>query len=157
MKLIIQPDDGLTPVVRAVKKARKSIDIVIFRFDRAELEKALEAAVARGVVVRALIAHTNRGGDKNLRKLELKLLQAGITVARSADDLPRYHAKMMVVDDTLHVYVYQGCLSSDNYVAICTIETGTLGPTSTPRVIARLRPSDSFVPASPKYKARASR
>jgi cardiolipin synthase len=104
VKLIIQPDDGLKPLLKAVKRAAKTIDIVIFRFDRPELEKALEAAVARSVNVRALIAHTNRGGEKNLRKLELRLLNAGVTVARSADDLPRYHAKMMIVDGTLHVF-----------------------------------------------------
>jgi cardiolipin synthase len=104
MKLIIQPDHGLTPILTAVQRARKSIDIVIFRFDRVELGKALEAAVERGVVVRALIAHTNRGGEKVLRKLEQRLLDAGITVARTADDLPRYHGKMMVVDNALHVY-----------------------------------------------------
>jgi len=104
VKLIIEPDDGVTPLVQAVKNAKKTIDIVIFRFDRLELEKALEAAVARGVVVRALIAHTNRGGEKWLRKLELRLLDAGVTVARTADDLPRYHGKMMLVDDTLHVF-----------------------------------------------------
>ncbi len=103
MKLIIQPDDGLTPLMQAVKRARKSIDIVIFRFDRAELEKVLAAAVARGVVVRALIAHTNRGGEKNLRKLEQRLLEAGVTVARTSDELTRYHGKMLIADDTLHV------------------------------------------------------
>lgn len=103
MKLIIQPEDGIKPLVQAVRRAKKSIDIVIFRFDRSELEKALEAAVARGVSVRALIAHTNRGGEKSLRKLELKLLDAGVTVARTADDLPRYHGKMMIVDGTLYV------------------------------------------------------
>ena len=85
-------------------RRRTRIDIVIFRFDRPELEKVLQAAVARGVVVRALIAHTNRGGEKSLRKLELTLLAAGVTVARTADDLPRYHGKMMIVDDTLHVF-----------------------------------------------------
>jgi cardiolipin synthase len=104
VKLIVQPDDGLTPLLQAVRGAKKSIDIVIFRFDRPVLEKALEAAVARGVVVRALIAHTNSGGDKSLRKLELDLLQAGVTVARTADDLPRYHGKMMLVDDALYVF-----------------------------------------------------
>lgn len=103
MKLIIQPEDGIKPLLQAVRRAKKSIDIVIFRFDRSELEKALEAAVARGVSVRALIAHTNRGGEKSLRKLELKLLDAGVTVARTADDLPRYHGKMMIVDGTLFV------------------------------------------------------
>ncbi len=103
MKLIIQPDDGVTPLLQAVKRAKRSIDIVIFRFDRPELEKALEAAVSRGVTVRALIAHTNRGGEKNLRKLEMRLLAAGVIVARTADDLTRYHSKMMVIDDTLYV------------------------------------------------------
>lgn len=103
MKLIIQPENGLTPLLRAVKAAKKTIDIVIFRFDRLELEEALEAAVTRGVVVRALIAHTNRGGEKTLRKLETRMLARGITVARTADDLPRYHAKTMMVDGTLYV------------------------------------------------------
>ena len=105
MKLIIQPGDGVAPVVRAIHKAQKTIDIVIFRFDRAEVEKALDEAVDRGVVVRALIAHTNKGGEKNLRKLELRLLACGATVARTADDLARYHGKMMIVDAAaLHVY-----------------------------------------------------
>ena len=111
MKLIIQPDDGLTPLVRAIRQAKQSIDIVIFRFDRKELEKAIEAAVARGVTVRALIANTNRGGERNLRKLELRLLEAGVTVARTADDLTRYHYKMMIVDDTLYVFGF-------NYTAL---------------------------------------
>ena len=104
MKLIVQPDDGLTPLLQAVKRAKQSISIVIFRFDRPELEKAIAAAVARGVAVRALIAHTNRGGERNLRKLETRLLAAGVTVARTADDLTRYHSKMMIVDDALHVF-----------------------------------------------------
>lgn len=104
MKLIIQPDDGVAPVTKAIRKARKSLDVVIFRFDRGEVEKALAGAVERGVNVRALIAHTNKGGEKTLRKLELRLLEAGVTVSRTADDLPRYHGKMMIIDGALHVY-----------------------------------------------------
>ena len=64
MKLIVQPDAGIAPIVTAIKQAKKSIDILIFRLDRAEIARALEAAVARGVRVRALTAHTNRGGDQ---------------------------------------------------------------------------------------------
>jgi cardiolipin synthase A/B len=55
------------------------------------------------VAVRALTAHTNRGGEKSLRKLEARMLAAGVTVSRTADDLPRYHGKMMIVDDELYV------------------------------------------------------
>jgi cardiolipin synthase A/B len=105
MKLIVQPDAGVVPVVTAIKQAKKSIDILIFRLDRQEITHALEAAVARGVRVRALTAHTNRGGTKSLRKLEMQLLEAGVTVSRTAADLVRYHGKMMIVDaKVVHVY-----------------------------------------------------
>ena len=77
MELIIQPKDGLMPLVSAIKKATKQIDITIFRFDLKELQRALETAVTRGVKVHALIAHTSGGGQKRLRKLELELLNAG--------------------------------------------------------------------------------
>src|SRR5688572_20652197 len=103
MELIVQPDDGISPLVEAVKTAQKRVDILIFRFDRNALEKALEDAVDRGVAVRAMIAHTNRGGEGRLRKLELRLLERGVTVSRTADDLARYHGKMLIVDDTLYV------------------------------------------------------
>ena len=105
MSIIVQPDSGVGPVLAAVRKASKSIDIMIFRLDIQELRKALAAAVARGVNVRALIAHTNRGGEKTLRKLEQGLLEAGVTVSRTSDDYVRYHGKMMIVDDkALHIY-----------------------------------------------------
>ena len=105
MKLIVQPDAGIAPIVTAIKQARKSVDVLIFRLDRLEIARALQAAVARGVRVRALTAHQNRGGTKTLRKLELDLLEGGVTVSRTADDLVRYHGKMMIVDSRiLHVY-----------------------------------------------------
>src|SRR5438034_9214500 len=105
MKLIVQPDAGIAPVVTAIKQARKAIDVLIVRLDRYEISRALEAAVARGVHVRALTAHANRGGTKSLRKLEMHLLESGVTVSRTADDLIRYHGKMLIIDGRmLHVY-----------------------------------------------------
>lgn len=103
MKLIIQPEAGVVPILQAIKTAKKSLDVFIFRFDRDDVEKALEAAVQRGVVVRAIIAHTNRGGEARLRKLEQRLLAHGVLVSRTADDLVRYHAKYMIADSTLHL------------------------------------------------------
>lgn len=98
MDLIVQPDDGIKPILKGVEEAQQTLDIVIFRFDLKPMEKAVEAAVKRGVAVRALVAHTNRGGDKRLRQLEQRMLDAGVTVTRTADDLVRYHGKMMIVD-----------------------------------------------------------
>jgi phosphatidylserine/phosphatidylglycerophosphate/cardiolipin synthase-like enzyme len=69
------------------------------------VEKALEAAVPRGVNVSALIAHTHKGSDKRLRNLELRMLDKGVTVSRTGNDLIRYHGKMMIVDrEELHVF-----------------------------------------------------
>jgi phosphatidylserine/phosphatidylglycerophosphate/cardiolipin synthase-like enzyme len=104
VKLITQPEAGIYPILDAIRRAKRSVYICIFRFDRPEIEKALADAVRRSVPVRALIAHTNRGGEERLRKLERRLLDAGVTVTRTADELLRYHGKFLVADDVLHVF-----------------------------------------------------
>lgn len=101
MKWMIQPADGAAPLLAAIQKAKKTIEIAIFRFDRADVEKALKAAAKRGVKVHALVAYTNRGGQKSLRKLEMRFLEAGIVVSRTADDLIRYHGKYLIIDRRL--------------------------------------------------------
>ena len=100
LKLLIQPGDGVDRLVKGINKAKKSVEVIIFRFDRAEIERALVDAVQRGVFVHALIAFTSRGGEDKLRKLETRLLEHGVTVARTAGDLVRYHGKMMLIDRT---------------------------------------------------------
>ena len=105
MELIVLPDDGIKPLLNAIDGAKKTLDLIIFRLDLKEVEKALEAAVPRGVNVSALIAHTHKGSDKRLRQLELRMLAKGVTVSRTGDDLVRYHGKMMIVDrEELHIY-----------------------------------------------------
>lgn len=105
MELIVQPAEGIKPLLETVAAAQKSIDIMIFRFDLRPMEKALEAAISRGVAVRALIARESSQGDKRLRQLEMRWLEKGIIVARTGDAFVRYHGKMMIVDrEELHVY-----------------------------------------------------
>jgi len=98
MKLIIEPDDNAAPLHAALKSARKTLEIAIFRFDRSDIETLLKAAVADGVKVTALVADVNRGGEKNLRELEKGFLENGITVARTSADLIRYHDKYFIID-----------------------------------------------------------
>lgn len=105
MKLTVQPESGIAPVLKAIRHAKKTIDIVIFRLDIKEVVQALSAAVQRGVTVHALVAHTNRGGEKTLRKLEMEMLETGITVSRSSEEFGRYHGKILIVDErTLHLF-----------------------------------------------------
>jgi cardiolipin synthase A/B len=105
LELIVQPEDGSKPILAAIERAKTTLDLAIFRFDLKPVEKAIDAAVKRGVAVRALIAHINSGGDKRLRQLELRMLDAGVTVTRTSDDLARYHGKLLILDrEELHVY-----------------------------------------------------
>jgi cardiolipin synthase A/B len=112
MELIVQPVDGKQPLLDAIHRAKKNLDLIIFRFDLKDVEKAIEAAVARGVNVNALIAHTHSGSDKRLRQLEMRMLEKGVTVSRTGDDLVRYHGKMLIVDrEELYVFGF-------NYTAV---------------------------------------
>ena len=105
MDVIVQPEEGVTPLLDVITGAKKTLDLLIFRFDLKDVEKAIGAAVTRGVVVRALIAHTNSGGEKRLRQLELRMLEKGISVSRSGGEWVRFHGKMMIIDrEELHVY-----------------------------------------------------
>jgi len=131
LKLIIQPGDGVERIVKGIRKARKSVEIVIFRFDRPEIERALVDAVERGVFVHALIAFTNRGGEDYLRKLEMSFLEAGITVARTSGDLVRYHGKMMIIDRK-ELYVF-----SFNYTQLDINRSRAFGiVTRNPKLVA---------------------
>lgn len=133
MQVITQPDEGLTPILKAIKRARKSLDIVIFRFDLPDLEEELAAAVDRGVAVRALIAHTNRGGEKKLRKLEDRLLKAGATLSRTANDMVRYHGKVIVVDNR------RAFVLGFNFTALDIKKSRSLGlVTSNPKIVAAI-------------------
>jgi cardiolipin synthase len=131
MQLLVQPEDNVFPLLKAVKRARRTIDMHIFRLDRGEIEKELKAAVARGVVVRTLIAHTNARGEKGLRKLEQRLLAIGATVSRTADDLVRYHGKIMIVDRvTLFVLGF-------NFTALDMDKTRSLGIATRKRTLVQ--------------------
>ena len=112
MELIVQPNDGIAPILDAIGRATKTLDLIIFRFDLKKVEEAVEAAVLRGVNVRALIAHTNKGEEKRLRQLEQRMLEKGVTVTRTGDEFVRYHGKLLIVDrEELHVYGF-------NYTAL---------------------------------------
>jgi hypothetical protein len=55
MKLLIQPRDGVARILAAIKRARTGIEVLICRFDRDDVERALHAAIGRGVQVHALV------------------------------------------------------------------------------------------------------
>ena len=103
IRLLTQPGAGVGALIEAIDNAAEVVKIVIFRFDRGDIEMALKRAARRGVYVHALVAHTTtgQGGERMLRKLEMSLLADGITVTRTATDLVRYHDKLLLIDNRL--------------------------------------------------------
>lgn len=102
--LLVQPEDGSARVVEALGRARRTIDLCVFRLDHPAIEKALAGAVARSVVVRVLLSHANGSGKAALKRLHERLARLGCQVRRSNTDLSRYHGKLVLVDGVrLHV------------------------------------------------------
>ena len=98
MQVIIQPRDGIEPLLEGINQAQESIEIVIYRLDRLEIEQALVVAAARGVRVHALITYTNKEDLKEIKRLEKRLSERKVKVTRTAEDLVRYHSKVMIID-----------------------------------------------------------
>ena len=106
MRLIVQPDAGFTPLVTALKQARKSVDVMIFRLDRPEIEEALAGAVAGFVVqlYRELAQHGWRGVFIE-RKGWMDRLKAGLRktgnpqrVDRAFSATRQHHVGIAVLD-----------------------------------------------------------
>src|SRR5262245_28160519 len=98
MQVIIQPRDGIEPFLEGIKGAEERVEIILYRLDRLEIEQELVEAATRGVSVHALITYTNKEDLKDIRKLERRLIERGVRVTRTAEDLVRYHSKMMLID-----------------------------------------------------------
>lgn len=98
VRVIIQPRDGIEPLLEGINQAQESIEIIIYRLDRLEIEQALVAAAVRGVRVHALITYTNKEDLKEIKKLEKRLAERKVKVTRTPEDLVRYHSKVMIVD-----------------------------------------------------------
>lgn len=101
MRVIIQPRDGIGPLLEGINQAKESVEIIIYRLDSLEIEQALVAAAARGIHVHALITHTNKEDLKEIKKLGKRLSENKVKVTRTAEDLVRYHSKVMIIDRRL--------------------------------------------------------
>jgi cardiolipin synthase A/B len=98
MQVIIQPRDGIEPFLEGIRGAEECVEIILYRLDRLEIEQELVAAAARGIRVHTLVTYTNKEDLKEIKKLERRLAERGVTVTRTAEDLVRYHSKMMIID-----------------------------------------------------------
>ena len=83
MRLIIEPADGVAPLLTAIERAKTSVEVAIFRLDRKDVESALKTAAARGVRVTALIAFAviPLGTALDIGGYKLTLYMADVNIA----------------------------------------------------------------------------
>jgi cardiolipin synthase A/B len=103
ISLIVQPGDSFFPIVRAIDRAERSINLTVFRMDDPIIQRALLEARKRGVRIRVLIASSARGWEEKNQKLLAHAKKAGIATKEPAGDSKktRYHYKVMMVDDAI--------------------------------------------------------
>lgn len=101
ISLIVQPGDSFFPIVNAIDRAERSINLTVFRMDDPIIQEALLEARKRGVRIRLLISSSARGWEEKNRKLLKQAKKVGIATKEPAGDSKstRYHYKAMTVDD----------------------------------------------------------
>jgi len=98
MKLIIQPDEGATPVIEFIRSARTSLILKQFTFTHPEILQAVLEANRSDVSVRVMLNAKRSGGDRANDETFAALEKGGVAVQWSNPDFYVTHEKSMVAD-----------------------------------------------------------
>lgn len=99
-RLIVQPDDGLGPVLDFIGSAQTSLLIKQFTFTDESLIDAVVARKQAGVDVRVMLNAARSGGDRANDETFERFSAAGISVQWANPKFYVTHEKSMVVDET---------------------------------------------------------
>lgn len=97
-RVLIEPHDGITPVVALIDGAQNTIVIKMFVLTSPVLLDALMGAQARGVGVRVMLNPARSSGSRANDEAEARLRSAGVAVAWTNPRFAVTHEKSMVVD-----------------------------------------------------------
>ncbi|HYZ66377.1 MAG TPA: phospholipase D-like domain-containing protein [Mycobacterium sp.] len=98
-RLIIEPDDGLKPVLEFINSAQNSVFIKQFTFTESSLIAAVIDRKNAGVDVRVMLNAKRSGGDRANDETYEQLQNAGIAVKWSSSKFYVTHEKSIVVDE----------------------------------------------------------
>jgi cardiolipin synthase A/B len=101
--LIVEPDDGMRPLIRAIDKSQNTIFVETYILTDSRIVHALERAETQGVDVRVLLEHHPIGMGVQPETMRNTLLAAGIDVRWTSSTFLLTHAKFAVLDDKVAV------------------------------------------------------
>ncbi len=93
------PQEGQTPYIDAIDNAKQSIQMTMFHLTNPAVVTAMVNAVARGVVVEAILDAKNLADQQRPGSPYEDLIQGGVKVTPSSPSFSITHVKAMVVDD----------------------------------------------------------
>jgi len=96
--LIIQPDDGIQPILGTIDGAERSLDIKMFQFTDPVLIQAVIEAHRRGVAVRVMLNPSRFTGEHDNDEAFALFRDAKVPVQETNPKYPITHEKSMVVD-----------------------------------------------------------
>ena len=100
-RLIVQPDDGVAPVVELIGSAKRSLRIKQFTLTDPDVLQAIERAHGRGVSVRVMLNPHRSSGDRANDETHAALKRAHISVEWTNPAFAVTHEKSIVVDDAV--------------------------------------------------------
>ncbi len=96
--LIVQPDDGIAPVLQFLRSATEEILVKQFTFDHSDILAEVLAQHARGIRVRVMLNGVKSTGERINDNTFATLEAAGIAVSWSCPDFVVTHEKSVIVD-----------------------------------------------------------
>jgi len=96
--LIVQPDDGITPILKTIEGAKRSLDIKMFQFTDPVLIESVIAAHKRGVKVRVMLNPSRFTGEHDNDEAFEFFKNAKVPIKDTNPKYPITHEKSMVVD-----------------------------------------------------------
>jgi len=98
--LIVQPDDGRTPLTNAINEAQNSICLTIYSLNDGTIEAAMKSARERGVTVKVLYNYYSFSELERdyVTKIMSSLETAGILVKRASPEFTVTHQKTFSFD-----------------------------------------------------------
>jgi cardiolipin synthase len=107
LTLITEPQDGVAPVLTAVKGARHAVDMVMYEDSDPQVDGALAADVHRGVAVRVLLNGGYYGEGFPQDQAAYDYLKAhGVPVRWTASYFALTHQKTLIVDGRAYILTF---------------------------------------------------
>jgi phosphatidylserine/phosphatidylglycerophosphate/cardiolipin synthase-like enzyme len=102
-KLVIEPRDGVKPIVRAIDSARNTVFFEAYILTQRSIVRALQRAAAQGVAVYVLLDPHPFGMGTQPSQMASTLRAAGVSVRWTSSHFYYTHAKFFVIDDRVVV------------------------------------------------------